>query len=62
VVHIGDFPPSPLQIELTLPSNRSYLLRVVAEYADPPGWFTVRGPMLTVSRRVRFEKTFEFQT
>jgi hypothetical protein len=62
VLHVGDFPPSPLTVNLTLPKSRTFTLEVTAEYADPPVALDVEGRYLSVERQLRFRRRFRVQT
>jgi hypothetical protein len=62
VFHIGDFPPSPLELDVTLPEGRSFTVEVTAEYTDPPVPLDVEGEYLAVERRLRYMQRFRVET
>jgi hypothetical protein len=59
-IMVGNYPPNPLELELTLPQDREFTLLVQMEYEEPPFRFEVSGANKRVSTRllVRTDHTF----
>ncbi|MBT3272175.1 MAG: hypothetical protein HN368_03395, partial [Spirochaetales bacterium] len=47
-IHIGRYPPNPLQIEITLPDAQRGVFEISAEYLDPPYSHDVAGENMAV--------------
>ena len=59
---IGVNPPLPLNLELTVPRNRTFTVEVTLEYLRPPEGYELRGEHLSVSSRLRFRKNLQLKT
>ena len=59
---IGVNPPLPLNLELTIPRNRTFTVEVTLEYLQPPEGYTLEGDHISVSSRLRFRKYLELKT
>jgi hypothetical protein len=58
----GRFPPSPLALALTLPTNLSFTLDIELEYRQPPFPFEVTGEEKRIERRVILTERHSFDT
>jgi hypothetical protein len=61
-IHIGVNPPLPLNVELTVPRNRTFTVEVTLEYLQPPEGYALEGEHVSVSSRLRFRKNLELKT
>jgi hypothetical protein len=59
---IGANPPLPLNVELTVPRNRTFTVEVTLEYLQPPEGYELKGDSVSVSSRLRFRKNLELKT
>jgi hypothetical protein len=61
-IHIGVNPPLPLNVELTVPRNRTFTVEVTLEYLQPPEGYALEGEHVSVSSRLRFRKNLQIKT
>ena len=59
---IGVNPPLPLNLELTIPRNRTFTVEVTLEYLRPPEGYSLEWDHISVSSRLRFRKNLEIKT
>jgi hypothetical protein len=59
---IGVNPPLPLDVELTVPRNRTFTVEVTLEYLQPPEGYILTGESVSVSNRLKFRKDLELKT
>ena len=59
---IGVNPPLPLDVELTVPRNRTFTVEVTLEYLQPPEGYALEGDFVSISNRLRFRKNLELKT
>jgi len=59
---IGVNPPLPLEVQLTVPKDRTFTLEITLEYLHPPEGYQLEGKSIAVSSRLRFRRNLELKT
>ena len=59
---IGVNPPLPLDVQLTLPQDRSFQVGLELEYSEPPAGFEAFGDRAAVRSRLTYRMRMEFKT
>jgi hypothetical protein len=59
---IGANPPVPLNVELTVPRNRTLTVQITLEYLRPPEGYRLTGESVSIRNRLRFTKSLELKT
>jgi hypothetical protein len=59
---IGVNPPVPLDVQLTVPRNRTFTIEVSLEYLQPPEGCALTGNHVSVSNRLKFRKNLQLET
>ncbi|UCF99424.1 MAG: hypothetical protein JSV89_07770 [Spirochaetaceae bacterium] len=61
-VLIGVNPPLPLNVQLTVPRNRTFTVGITLEYLHPPEGYALSGQYAAFDNRLRFRKNLELKT
>ena len=59
---IGVNPPVPLEVQLTVPKNRTFSVGIALEYLRPPQGYEIRGRFASISSQLRFRRNLELKT
>jgi len=59
---IGVNPPLPLNVQLTVPKNRTFSLGITLEYLRSPEGYDLRGRFAAISNRLTFRRDLELKT
>jgi hypothetical protein len=59
---IGVNPPLPLNVQLTVPKNRTFTVGITLEYLRPPEGYDLSGEFVAISNRLTFRRNLELKT
>jgi hypothetical protein len=55
-------PPVPLEVQLTVPQNRTFTVGIALEYLHPPEGYEIKGRFASVRSRLRFRRNLVLKT
>jgi len=61
-ISIGANPPFPLEVQLTVPRNRTFTVGITLEYLRSPEGYELRGENRSITSRLTFHKDLQLKT